>query len=168
MWFVMAVLCIFAQNNATIMKKIYGFILSAAMILGSALFASSCQKEGEKQDILLGAEAWEGHLPIYDDADCYSRFTFREDGTGAEEVLVNGRPTGTYPFTWGWCNGYNSLLELYYGAGRYGDDISYLYVSSINERVLYGYFYKTWEIYQNFSYDESLHVTLRASGTHRH
>ncbi len=127
--------------------KNYLFI---ALSLVALIACTSCQSEEEMENNILDGYCWEGQLPIYNYGnEYYSRFYFESDGSGVEEVYINGRHDSDYPFTWGWINGYYSVMQLKYGS-RWNVSYSCINVIQVKDGVLTGYFY---EDIQDFYYE---------------
>ena len=106
---------------------------------------TSCQSEEEMEENLLEGYCWEGQLPIYNYGnEYYSRFYFEADGTGVEEVYINGRHDNDYAFTWGWMNVNYGVLRLKYGS-RWNVSYSCIDVIEVKNGYLRGYFYEDIE-----------------------
>ncbi len=135
---------------------------------------SSCQSEDEMEERILEGYCWEGYLPIYNYGnDYYSRFFFDTNGTGIEEVYINGRFDNEYPFTWGWMNDSYAVLRLKYRSRWHQYSYSCIDVIEVKHNKLKGYFYENMDDYyydydHNFENREDLYFTLRTTGDHRY
>lgn len=153
------------------MKALKNCLIIAITLIGLTSL-SSCQSEEEMERRIVEGFCWEGVLPIYSYNDYYSRFFFDEDGSGVEEVYINGEYNGEYPFTWGWMDDSYAVLLLKY---RSRWDVTYtcIDVLEVSHTRLRGYFYEDIDDYYldrsyGFPDRDNLYFTLRSTGDSRY
>lgn len=156
------------------MKTLKNYLLMAVALVGMMSF-SACDSEEEMERHIIEGYCWEGWMPIYDWGrnEYYSRFFFEPNGTGVEEVYVNGNYWGEYRFTWGWmCDDY-AVLSLRYG-GRWNVSYSCIDLIDVSHTRLRGFFYQNIDDYyyereMGFPYSrDDIYFELRSTGDRPH